>query len=179
MTGGIPITVVGNLPTTRRCGTPHPGRQSPRGAGLRRVHPATSGTHTVGVRLPPARRPARRRRDFTVASTARVFDQTSGQWRDGDPVFLRCNLWRQPAEHLVDSLGKGARVVLTGRLQQRSYDTPNGDKRTIMEIQAEELGASIRYATVAVNKTSRAESRTDTRSDVGQHSPAPSGEPPF
>ena len=92
---------------------------------------------------------------FTVASNPRTFDKQSGDWRDGDPLFLRCSLWRQPAENAVESLRKGDRVIVQGRLRQRSYETREGDKRTVVELEVDEIGPSLRFATAAVTKASR------------------------
>ena len=92
--------------------------------------------------------------NFTVASTPRNFDRQSGEWKDGDALFMRCNIWRQDAENLVESLTRGARVVVHGRLKQRSYEK-DGEKRTVIEVEADEVAASVKYATVKVNKVSR------------------------
>lgn len=92
---------------------------------------------------------------FTVASTPRVFDRNTGQWRDGDPLFLRCNIWREAAENAAESLSKGARILLMGRLKQRSYETREGDKRTVYEVEIDELGPSLRFATAKVTRTGR------------------------
>ena len=92
---------------------------------------------------------------FRVASTPRMLDRNSGEWKDGDPLFMQCNIWRQPAEHVAESLSRGARVIVTGRLRQRSYETREGEKRTVMELEVDEIGPSLRYATVKVNKMSR------------------------
>jgi single-strand DNA-binding protein len=89
---------------------------------------------------------------FTVASTPRVRDRDTGSWRDGDTLFLRCTLWRQAAENAAESLTKGSRVILTGRLRQRSYDTADGQRRTVTEVEVDELGASLRHATATVTK---------------------------
>jgi single-strand DNA-binding protein len=94
--------------------------------------------------------------NLTLASTPRTFDMQAGQWRDGEPLFLRCTVWRQPAEHLVESLGKGARVIVTGRLVQRSFETQNGDKRTVTEVVVKEIGPSLRYVLVKVTKAGSA-----------------------
>lgn len=91
--------------------------------------------------------------NFTVCSTPRFFKD--GEWKDGDALFLRCNLWRQPAEHVAESLTRGARVIVTGRLRQRSFETRDGEKRTVMELEVDEIGASLRYTTVKVNKATR------------------------
>ena len=88
--------------------------------------------------------------DFTVASTPRIFDRASGEWKDGDALFLRCTLWRQPAENVAETLTKGSRVIVTGRLRQRSYETREGEKRTVIEVDVEEIGPSLRYATARV-----------------------------
>lgn len=93
--------------------------------------------------------------NFTVASTPRTFDRQANEWKDGEPLFLRCSLWRDPAENLAESLVKGARVVVVGRLKSRSYETKDGEKRTVIELEVDELGASIRYAQVKVTRTAR------------------------
>ncbi|MEF3322289.1 single-stranded DNA-binding protein [Gulosibacter sp. GYB002] len=90
--------------------------------------------------------------NFTVASTSRVFDRQAGEWRDGDALFLRCTVWREFAEHVASSVQRGARVIVQGRLKQRSYETEQGDKRTVIELEVEELGPSLRYATAQVTK---------------------------
>ncbi|MEO6081747.1 MAG: single-stranded DNA-binding protein [Umezawaea sp.] len=92
---------------------------------------------------------------FTVASTPRTFDKASGEWKDGDALFLRCNVWRQVAENVAESLTRGSRVLVTGRLRQRSFETKEGEKRTVMELEVDEIGPSLRYATAKVNKVSR------------------------
>jgi single-strand DNA-binding protein len=92
---------------------------------------------------------------FTIASTPRVFDKQSGEYKDGDALFLRCNIWRQAAENVGESLTRGTRVIATGRLRQRSYDTKEGEKRTVIELEVDEIGPSLRYATVGVNKVAR------------------------
>lgn len=93
--------------------------------------------------------------NFTVASTPRSFDKTSNAWKDGSPLFMRCSIWRQAAENIAESLTRGARVVVTGRLVQRSFETREGEKRTVMELQADDVGVSLRYATAKVSKVSR------------------------
>lgn len=93
--------------------------------------------------------------NFTVASTPRQFDRQTGEWKDGDPLFLRCSIWRQSAENVAESLSKGARVVVQGRLKQRSFETREGEKRTVFECDVDEIGPSLRYATAKVTKTSR------------------------
>jgi single-strand DNA-binding protein len=92
---------------------------------------------------------------FTVASTPRTFDKASGEWKDGEALFLRCNVWRQVAENVAESLTRGSRVLVTGRLRQRSFETKEGEKRTVMELEVDEIGPSLRYATAKVNKVSR------------------------
>ena len=94
--------------------------------------------------------------NFTVAATSRTFDKTANQWRDGEALFLRCTLWRQPAENLAESLRRGDRVIVTGRLRQRSFDTREGDKRTTIELDVDEIGASLKFTTLKLTKTSRA-----------------------
>lgn len=92
---------------------------------------------------------------FTVASTPRAFDKTSGAWRDGEPLFMRCTVWRQAAENVAETLTKGARVIVQGRLKQRSFETKEGEKRTVVELDVDEIGPSLRYATASVNRVSR------------------------
>jgi single-strand DNA-binding protein len=93
--------------------------------------------------------------NFTVASTPRTFDRESGEWKDGEALFLRCSIWRQAAENVAESLTRGMRVIVQGRLRQRSYDTKEGEKRTVIEMEVDEVGPSLRYATAKVNKASR------------------------
>lgn len=92
---------------------------------------------------------------FRVASTPRYLDRQSGEWKDGEALFLACNVWRQAAENVAESLQRGARVVLSGRLRQRSYETKEGEKRTVFEVEVDEIGPSLRYATAKVQKMSR------------------------
>jgi single-strand DNA-binding protein len=93
--------------------------------------------------------------NFTVASTPRIFDRQSSEWKDGEALFLRCSIWREAAENVAESLTRGARVIVTGRLKQRSFETKEGEKRTVMEVEVEEIGPSLKYATAKVNKASR------------------------
>ena len=95
--------------------------------------------------------------NFTIASTPRTFDRASNEWKDGEALFLRCNIWRQPAENVAESLTKGSRVIVTGRLKQRSFDTKEGEKRTVIELEVDEIGPSLRYATAKVNRAARGE----------------------
>jgi single-strand DNA-binding protein len=92
---------------------------------------------------------------FTVASTPRTLDKQSNEWKDGDPLFLRCTVWRQAAENVAESLQKGTRVIVQGRLKQRSFETREGEKRTVVELDADEVAPSLRYATARVNKAGR------------------------
>jgi single-strand DNA-binding protein len=92
---------------------------------------------------------------FRVASTPRTMDRQSGEWKDGEPLFLQCNVWRDAAEHVAESLQRGARVIVQGRLRQRSYETREGEKRTVYELEVDEIGPSLRYATAKVQKMSR------------------------
>ncbi|SDI79175.1 single-strand binding protein [Frankineae bacterium MT45] len=93
--------------------------------------------------------------NFTVASTPRTLDKASNEWKDGEALFLRCSIWRQAAENVAESLTRGTRVVVTGRLKQRSYETKEGEKRTVVELEVDEIGPSLRYATAKVNRSSR------------------------
>jgi single-strand DNA-binding protein len=95
---------------------------------------------------------------FTIASTPRTFDRNSNEWKDGDALFLRCSIWRQAAENVAESLQRGMRVVASGRLKQRSYETREGEKRTVVEMEVDEVGPSLKYATAKVNRTQRGSS---------------------
>jgi single-strand DNA-binding protein len=93
--------------------------------------------------------------NFTVASTPRTLDRQTNEWKDGDALFLRCSIWRQAAENVAESLTRGMRVVVSGRLRQRSYETKEGEKRTVVELEVEEIGPSLKYATAKVTKANR------------------------
>ena len=93
--------------------------------------------------------------NFTVAATPRTFDRQSGEWKDGEALFMRCNVWRQAAENVAETLTRGMRVMATGRLKQRSFETREGEKRTVVELEVDEVGPSLKYATAKVNKVSR------------------------
>jgi single-strand DNA-binding protein len=95
---------------------------------------------------------------FTIASTPRTFDRGSNEWKDGEALFLRCSIWRQAAENVAESLQRGMRVVASGRLKQRSFETREGEKRTVIELDVDEIGPSLRYATAKVNRTQRGSS---------------------
>ena len=92
---------------------------------------------------------------FRIASTPRFLDRQSNEWKDGESLFLTCNVWRQAAENCAESLQRGMRVIVQGRLEQRSYETREGEKRTVYEIEADEVGPSLKNATAKVNKTQR------------------------
>ena len=114
---------------------------------------------------------------FTVASTPRSYDKASGEWKDGDALFLRCSIWRQYAENVAESLTKGQRVIVTGRLKQRSYEDREGVKRTVVELDVEEVGPALRFATAKVVKATR--TGTTTAASQGSADPfatsAPAG----
>ena len=93
--------------------------------------------------------------NFTVASTPRTFDRNGNEWKDGEPLFLRCSVWREMAENVAESLTKGMRVILSGDLKQRSYETKEGEKRTVIELEVQEIGPSLKYANAKVNRTQR------------------------
>ena len=92
---------------------------------------------------------------FRLASTPRIFDKTTNDWRDGDSLFMTVDCWRQLAENVAESLGRGQRVVVTGRLKQESYETKEGEKRTVYKVEADEVGPSLKFATAKVTKTTR------------------------
>lgn len=95
--------------------------------------------------------------NFTIASTPRTFDRNSNEWKDGESLFLRCSVWREVAENVAESLTKGMRVILSGDLKQRSYETKEGEKRTVIELEVQEIGPSLKYANAKVNRTQRKE----------------------
>jgi single-strand DNA-binding protein len=104
------------------------------------------------LRFTPAGQPVAR---FRVASTPRFRDNASGEWKDGDSLFLTCNVWRQAAENVAESLQRGMRVIVSGRLRQRQYETKEGEKRTVYEVEVDEVGPSLRNASAKVNKVAR------------------------
>jgi single-strand DNA-binding protein len=118
--------------------------------------------------------------NFTVASTPRTFDRQTGEWKDGEALFLRCSLWRQPAENVAESLTRGARVIVQGRLKQRSFETKEGEKRTVVELEVDEIGPSLRYATARVNKVARSDGGGVSVDDRRGAAPSPVDDvPPF
>jgi single-strand DNA-binding protein len=104
------------------------------------------------LRFTPSGQPVAK---FRVASTPRFRDNTTGEWKDGDSLFLTCNVWRQAAENVAESLTRGMRVIVSGRLRQRSYETKEGEKRTVYEVEADDVGPSLRNASAKVNRASR------------------------
>jgi single-strand DNA-binding protein len=106
--------------------------------------------------------------NFTVASTPRTFDRQSQEWKDGDTLFLRCSVWRDAAENVTESLVRGTRVIVTGRLRQRSYETKEGEKRTVVELEVDEIGPSLRYAQARVNRTTRSSADSSPRRSPGR-----------
>ena len=120
--------------------------------------------------------------DFTVASTPRTYDRNAGEWRDGDTLFMRCSVWRETAENVAESLRKGMRVIVQGRLTQRSYDTQQGERRTVVELQVDEVGPSLRRARAQVTRVqapSASASASGGAAGWGQEAPQhdPWGEP--
>jgi single-strand DNA-binding protein len=93
--------------------------------------------------------------NFTIASTPRTFDKTANEWKDGETLFLRASIWREAAENVAESLAKGMRVIVTGRLKSRSYETKEGEKRTVIELEVDEIGPSLKYASAKVTRTQR------------------------
>jgi single-strand DNA-binding protein len=100
--------------------------------------------------------------NWTVASTPRTFDKQTNGWKDGDALFLRCSIWRDAAEHVTETLTKGMRVIVTGRLRQRSFETREGEKRTVVELDVDEVGPSLKFATAKVNRITRESEQRDT-----------------
>jgi single-strand DNA-binding protein len=111
--------------------------------------------------------------NFTIASTPRNFDRASSEWKDGEALFLRASVWREFAEHVAGSLTKGSRVIATGRLKQRSYETKEGEKRTTIELEVDEIGPSLRYATATVSRAA-----SSGRPGVPAGNDEPWGSPP-
>jgi single-strand DNA-binding protein len=121
-----------------------------------------------------------------VASTPRTLDRQSGEWRDGEAMFLRCNVWNQYAENVAESLTRGARVLVQGRLVQRSFETKEGEKRTVTELRVDEVRPALQYATAKVNKVRRDGGGNAPAADPWGSAPVPAGvgagagdEPPF
>ena len=112
---------------------------------------------------------------FRIASTPRSFDRQSGEWKDGEALFLTCSVWRQAAENVAESLQRGSRVIVQGRLKQRTYETREGEKRTVVELEVDEVGPSLRYATAKVQKMAR--SGGGSGGGYGASSSGPSDDP--
>jgi single-strand DNA-binding protein len=104
------------------------------------------------LRFTPAGQPVA---TFRIASTPRIRDNATNEWKDGDSLFLTCNVWRQAAENVAESLQRGMRVIVTGRLKQRNYETKEGEKRTVYEVEVDDVGPSLRNASAKVNRASR------------------------
>jgi single-strand DNA-binding protein len=115
--------------------------------------------------------------NFTVASTPRFLDKQTNEWKDGDALFLRCSVWRQAAENIAESLQRGARVIVQGRLKQRSYETKEGEKRTVYELDVDEVGPSLKYATAKVVKGQRSGGGGGGGGGGGSSSPGPVDDP--
>ena len=113
--------------------------------------------------------------NFTVASTTRLLDKQTNEWKDGDTVFLRCSVWRQYAENVAESLTKGIRVIVTGRLKVRQYETRDGGKGTSVECDVDEVGPALRYATAKVNRVSRSDAFAAPQGDASQGNAAQGG----
>lgn len=116
--------------------------------------------------------------NVTVASTPRYFDKQTGQWHDGDALFLRCTVWRHYAENVTEPLTKGSRVIVQGRLKQRNFETKDGDKRTAIELDVDEIGPALRYATASITKATRQQTNSSTAASTANATGGPD-EPPF
>ena len=118
---------------------------------------------------------------FTVASTPRFFDKETSQWKDGDPLFLRCSIWRAYAENVAETLTKGMQVIAQGRLKQRSYDDRDGVKRTVVELDVDDIGPCLKFATAKVTKATRQIGQSQPNSPAGavQRSSGPGREDPW
>src|SRR5690348_16249577 len=115
--------------------------------------------------------------NFTVASTPRTFNKQTNAWDDGETLFLRCSIWRQAAENVAESLTRGTRVIDSGRLKARSYETREGEKRTVMELEVDEIGPSLTWATAKVTRASRSGGGTGGRFGGGGQQAAPANDP--
>ena len=114
---------------------------------------------------------------FTVAASSRYLDKATNEWKDSDPVFMRCSVWRQYAENVAESLQKGMRVIVQGRLKQRSYETREGEKRTVVKMEVDDVGPALRYATAKVTRTQRGDSGFGGGSGSGGADAAPADAP--
>jgi single-strand DNA-binding protein len=128
------------------------------------------------LRFTPGGQPVAR---FRIASTPRYRDSATGEWKDGDSLFLTCVAWRQLAEHIAESLEKGMRAIITGRLRQRTYETKEGEKRTVYELQVDDAGCSLSRATAKVTKVSRTSGTGPSSADGEETGHWGSDEPPF
>jgi single-strand DNA-binding protein len=135
------------------------------------------------LRFTPAGQPVAK---FRIASTPRFYDKQSGEWKDGDSLFLTCNVWRQQAENVAESLTRGSRVIVQGRLRQRSYETKEHEKRTVYELEVDEVGPSLKNASAKVTKAARTTAAAGKPAGGGETDPWASGgtgaytdEPPF
>lgn len=126
------------------------------------------------LRFTPSGQPVAK---FRVASTPRYYDRQAGEWKDGESLFLTCNIWRQAAENVAETLQRGMRVIVQGRLRQRSFETKEGEKRTVYEIEADDVGPSLRNATAKVSKTARSGSGGSGGSGGGFGGGAPADDP--
>lgn len=119
--------------------------------------------------------------NFTVASTPSHFDKAKNEWVEDEALFMRCNIWRQPAENVAETLTRGMRVIVSGRLRQRSFQTKEGDKRTVLELEVDDIGPSLRYATAKVSRTGKAaQPAASSRGSDDPWGGYPAGdEPPF
>lgn len=115
--------------------------------------------------------------NFTVASTPRTYNKSKGEWEDGDALFLRCSIWKEQAEHVAESLVRGQRVIVQGRLKQRSFETREGEKRIVVEVEVDEIGPSLRYGTAKFSKEARS-GKSAPAQDAGWGTAA-TDEPPF
>ena len=139
-------------------------------------------TNDPGLRFTPSGQAVA---SFTVASSARYLDKTSNEWKDGEALYMRCSVWRQYAENVAESLTRGTRVIVTGRLKQRSYETREGEKRTVIEMDVEDVGPALRYSTAKVTRVQRGgggfggDQGTGPENDPWAASAPTDDEPPF
>src|ERR1700677_4304317 len=136
----------------RRLCAPNTVEEHPMAAGDTQLTVVGNLVDDPELRFTPAGQPVAR---FRIASTPRFMDKATNEWKDGDSLFLSCNVWRQAAENVAESLQRGMRVIVTGRLKQRNYETKEGEKRTVYEVEVDDVGPSLRNASAKVNKVAR------------------------
>src|SRR6202522_3172493 len=159
----------------RRLCAPNTVEEHPMAAGDTQLTVVGNLVDDPELRFPPAGQPVAR---FRIASTPRFMDKATNEWKDGDSLFLTCNVWRQAAENVAESLTRGMRVIVSGRLKQRQYETKEGEKRTVYEVEADDVGPSLRNASAKVNRAARSGANGSGNGGGQGAAPAASGARP-